>query len=102
MSSTQSPVLNTYVALILFTNFHFLYLVMQAFIIAFTSEFIPKLVYRYSVSPDEDMKGYINWSLSTFNVADFEDDTRPDDPNFAEFGNVTECRYVVLFFAVVL
>ena len=34
----------------------------QAFIIAFTSEFLPKTLYRYSVDPTMD--GYLNYTLS--------------------------------------
>ena len=35
----------------------------QAFLIAFTSEFIPKLVYKYEHS--WEMKGYVNFTLAT-------------------------------------
>jgi hypothetical protein len=34
----------------------------QAFLIAFTSEFIAKLVYKYE--HDWDMKGYVNFTLA--------------------------------------
>lgn len=67
--------------------------VTNALIIAFTSEFIPKLVYRYSFSDDESLNGYIKWSLSTFNVSEFDERSRPTDPKIEEFGNLTECYY---------
>ncbi|XP_033740659.1 anoctamin-4-like isoform X4 [Pecten maximus] len=62
-------------------------------IIAFTSEFIPKLVYRYGYSSDQSMDGYANFSLSVFNVNDYQTESTPDDPQIDIFGNVTYCRY---------
>lgn len=62
-------------------------------IIAFTSEFIPKLVYRYGYSADTSMEGYTNFSLSVFNVNDFQSKSIPDDPQTDIFGNITYCRY---------
>ena len=44
----------------------------QGFIIAFTSEFIPKLVYKVQYSPDGSLSGYTNFTLSYFDPADFE------------------------------
>lgn len=52
----------------------------QAFVIAFTSDFIPRLVYQYTYSPDGTMHGFINHSLSYFNVSDFEPGTDPLEP----------------------
>ncbi|CAG5126761.1 unnamed protein product [Candidula unifasciata] len=65
----------------------------NALIIAFTSDFIPKLVYMYAYNDNETLNGYVNFSLSVFNVSDFEKDSRPADLKVNEFGNVTECRY---------
>ncbi|GFO42122.1 anoctamin [Plakobranchus ocellatus] len=65
----------------------------NASIIAFTSEFIPKLVYRYAYSPTDDLEGFVNFTLSVFNVSDFEPDSIPSDPKTELFGNVTFCRY---------
>ena len=45
--------------------------VTNAFIIAFTSEFIPKLVYTYVYSKDGTLTGYTNFTLSHFDPADF-------------------------------
>ncbi|GAB6018638.1 hypothetical protein CHUAL_000318 [Chamberlinius hualienensis] len=46
--------------------------VTNAFIIAFTSTFIPRLVYKHQISPDHSLNGYVNHSLSYFSVLDFE------------------------------
>uniref|UniRef100_A0A8D3AMP6 Anoctamin n=1 Tax=Scophthalmus maximus TaxID=52904 RepID=A0A8D3AMP6_SCOMX len=46
--------------------------VTNAFIVAFTSDMIPRLVYMYAYHPEGDMnmKGYINNSLSVFNISE--------------------------------
>lgn len=36
----------------------------QAFLIAFTSTFLPKLLYRFAISDDNSLKGYLNFSLA--------------------------------------
>ncbi|WAR07832.1 ANO1-like protein [Mya arenaria] len=46
----------------------------EAFIIALTSDFIPRLVYVYGYSEDKSMIGYTRWSLSQFNTSHFEPD----------------------------
>lgn len=69
----------------------------NAMIIAFTSDMIPRLVYywAFSVYPYNDgnsnntMAGYINSSLSIFNVSDFSEDSRP----LSLSPNITTCRY---------
>ncbi|XP_070622234.1 anoctamin-9 [Erythrolamprus reginae] len=67
-------------------------------VIAITSDFIPKLVYRYTFSPCKQknstgidcLTGYINHSLSVFNVQHFENTVNLTDP----MGNkITHCRY---------
>lgn len=65
----------------------------NAAIIAFTSEFIPKLVYMYGYSPDQTLSGYTNFSLSEFKVQYFAPQSVPDDPKIEIFGNITQCRY---------
>ena len=60
----------------------------QALIIAFTSDFIPRLVYREVYSADQSYKGYINNSLGYFNVVDFENGTAPRESAY----NVSQCR----------
>ncbi|XP_064921564.1 anoctamin-5 isoform X5 [Columba livia] len=53
--------------------------VTNAFIVAFTSDMIPRLVYYYAYSENEDspMSGYINNSLSAFQISDFPDRNKP-------------------------
>ena len=51
----------------------------QAFLIAFTSEFIPKLVYKYEHS--WNMQGYVNFTLATSPYAGWASEGK------------TECRY---------
>ncbi|XP_014247440.1 anoctamin-5 isoform X2 [Cimex lectularius] len=61
----------------------------NAFIIAFSSNFIPKMVYKYYVSPDHSDTGFLNHSLAVFNVSDFEFNSSPLHPTI----NATMCRY---------
>ncbi|XP_060596933.1 anoctamin-4-like isoform X3 [Ruditapes philippinarum] len=66
----------------------------NAAIIAFTSEFIPRMVYKYGYSNDGTLNDYYtNFSMSVFNTADFDEDGLPDEiePQFGT--NVTECWY---------
>ena len=48
---------------------YFLYF--QALVIAFTSDFIPRMVYKYwSNEVDTSLKGYVDWTLaSKYNAA---------------------------------
>ncbi|XP_005401921.1 PREDICTED: anoctamin-9 [Chinchilla lanigera] len=65
-------------------------------VIAFTSEFIPRMIYKYRDSPCRKeppqkvdcLTGYVNHSLSVFFVKDFQDPKK-----MQASGNVTECRY---------
>ncbi|KAM5138298.1 anoctamin-9 isoform 2-T2 [Mantella aurantiaca] len=66
-------------------------------VIAITSDFIPRLVYRYKYGPcankDADidcLTGYINQSLSTFRTGDFEKLTQVSK---SLYPNTTVCRY---------
>lgn len=70
----------------------------QAMIIAFTSDMIPRLVYYWSFSvppygshSSHTMKGYINSTLSVFNISDFKNVSKPLSP---WFGNQMTCRQV--------
>lgn len=66
--------------------------IINAFVISFTSDFIPRLVYQYMYSPDGSMTGFVNHTLSYFNVTDFQPGTAPFDPN--NLGHpVYICRY---------
>lgn len=60
----------------------------NGFIIAFTSEFIPRLVYRIYVSPDRSLTNYVNHSLSIFDTNDFEVGREPKMHSM-----VQTCRY---------
>ncbi|KFV11521.1 Anoctamin-5, partial [Pterocles gutturalis] len=66
--------------------------VTNAFIVAFTSDMIPRLVYYYAYYENEDspMSGYINNSLSVFQISDFPDRNKPKlNPE-----NLVICRLV--------
>ncbi|KAI5626982.1 anoctamin-5 isoform X2 [Silurus asotus] len=72
--------------------------VTNAFIVAFTSEMIPRLVYLYTKSPGNQlsMEGYINDSLSIFNISQIPPQNRPDDgenPAWFNSSVITTCRY---------
>lgn len=62
----------------------------NGFIIAFTSDFIPRLIYRFFVSENNSLDGYLNFTLANFNVNDLEEQSRPV---LTEFSNLTTCRY---------
>ncbi|XP_031240524.1 anoctamin-9 isoform X2 [Mastomys coucha] len=65
-------------------------------VIAFTSEFIPRVVYKYHYGPcrtnhtftDDCLKDYVNHSLSVFYTKHFKDHGRMEGQE-----NVTVCRY---------
>lgn len=62
----------------------------NGFIIAFTSDFIPRLIYRIVESPNKSLDGYLNFTLSTFNISDLEEKSQP---HLTEYFNLTTCRY---------
>ena len=66
--------------------------VTNALIIAFTSEFIPKLVYTYGYSPDGSLRGYTNFTLAYFNPSDFDYDQQQinDHPEFCRYFDYRE------------
>lgn len=51
----------------------------QAFVISFTSDFIPRMVYQYKYSPDGSMHGFVDHTLSFFNVSLFQAGREPQD-----------------------
>ncbi|CAF4888233.1 unnamed protein product [Pieris macdunnoughi] len=53
--------------------------VSNAFVIAYTSDFIPRMVYKYVYSPDNTLSGYIDHSLSLFNTSDYREDWGADE-----------------------
>ncbi|XP_023375357.1 anoctamin-5 [Otolemur garnettii] len=62
----------------------------NAFIVAFTSDIIPRLVYYYAYSTNavHPMRGYVNNSLSVFLIADFPNHTVPSGKQ-----DFDTCRY---------
>lgn len=66
--------------------------IVNAFVISFTSDFIPRLVYQYMYSMDGSMHGFVNHTLSVFNVTDFKNHTAPMDPLYLGIP-VHLCRY---------
>lgn len=69
--------------------------VTNAFIVAFTSDMIPRLVYMYAYRTHDElnMKGYINNSLSVFNISQFSLEERPEEYPSWFNSSVTTCRY---------
>ncbi|KAM4847054.1 anoctamin-1 isoform 2-T2 [Thomomys bottae] len=66
--------------------------IINAFVISFTSDFIPRLVYLYMYSQNGTMHGFVNHTLSSFNVSDFQNGTAPSDPLDLGY-EVQICRY---------
>ncbi|XP_040321739.1 anoctamin-1 [Herpailurus yagouaroundi] len=66
--------------------------IINAFVISFTSDFIPRLVYLYMYSHNGTMHGFVNHTLSSFNVSDFQNGTAPNDPLDLGY-EVQICRY---------
>uniref|UniRef100_A0A8D0H5Z0 Anoctamin n=1 Tax=Sphenodon punctatus TaxID=8508 RepID=A0A8D0H5Z0_SPHPU len=66
--------------------------IINAFVISFTSDFIPRLVYLYMYSENGTMHGFVNHTLSFFNASDFQEGTAPDDPMDLGY-KVQICRY---------
>uniref|UniRef100_A0A3Q3N5L0 Anoctamin n=1 Tax=Mastacembelus armatus TaxID=205130 RepID=A0A3Q3N5L0_9TELE len=64
--------------------------IINAFVISFTSDFIPRLVYQYMYSPTGTMHGFINHTLSYFNVSSLKPGTLPSN---SMLGEVMVCRY---------
>ncbi|KAI4455033.1 ngep-related [Holotrichia oblita] len=52
--------------------------VSNAFVIAYTSDFIPRMVYKYKYSPNDSLVGYIDASLSVFNTSHYHEDMGGD------------------------
>ncbi|XP_060532347.1 anoctamin-1-like isoform X2 [Cylas formicarius] len=64
--------------------------VSNALIIAFSSHFIPKLVYALKVNPTaRNDAGFLDFSLAYFNTSDFKTGTAPETTSY----NVSVCRY---------
>lgn len=66
--------------------------VTNAFIMAFTSDMIPRMVYLYAYSENSSMSGYINNSLSVYQISEIKEPHMPEEHS-SWFGNSTNCRY---------
>lgn len=65
---------------------------------AFTSDMIPRLVYKYTShhGAEDPMSGYINNSLSVYNISQIPADSMPEkgeSPDWFDSAIVTTCRY---------
>ncbi|XP_029135093.2 anoctamin-2 [Labrus bergylta] len=58
----------------------------NAFVISFTSEFVPRMIYQYMYSVNGTMDGYTEHSLAYFNVSNFPPGTAPPT-------TISMCRY---------
>ncbi|XP_015271501.1 PREDICTED: LOW QUALITY PROTEIN: anoctamin-2-like [Gekko japonicus] len=65
--------------------------IINAFVISVTSDFIPRLVYQYAYSNNGTMHGFINHTLSYFNVSHFKAGTQPENSPFEQ--EVSFCRF---------
>ncbi|XP_036614967.1 anoctamin-2 [Trichosurus vulpecula] len=63
----------------------------NAFVIAVTSDFIPRLVYQYSYSQNGTLHGFIDHTLSYFNVSQLKEGTQPENSHFGQ--EVLFCRF---------
>uniref|UniRef100_A0A673CHP6 Anoctamin n=1 Tax=Sphaeramia orbicularis TaxID=375764 RepID=A0A673CHP6_9TELE len=75
--------------------------VTNAFIVAFTSDMIPRLVYMYAYQPDGqmNMKGYIDNSLSMFNISAIPLDNRYRDYRYPP-GHEKEYHHTMQFWHI--
>jgi len=64
---------------------------LKAFVISFTSEFIPRMVYQYLYSETGTMHGFTNHTLAYFNTSNFKTGTAPHDTDFDR--QLRICRY---------
>uniref|UniRef100_A0A673KQ35 Anoctamin n=1 Tax=Sinocyclocheilus rhinocerous TaxID=307959 RepID=A0A673KQ35_9TELE len=73
--------------------------VTNAFIMAFTSDMIPRLVYLYAYHPGSEatMRGYITNSLSFYNISQIPESNLPEageNPSWFNSSTITTCRCV--------
>ncbi|XP_064628203.1 anoctamin-4-like isoform X2 [Lineus longissimus] len=76
------------------TSISYLAVLSNAFIIAYTSDFVPRTIYRFTGGQNFTLHGYVEYSLSLFDVRDFQSESRLNQSvHDVGFGNVTYCRY---------
>uniref|UniRef100_W5K9D4 Anoctamin n=1 Tax=Astyanax mexicanus TaxID=7994 RepID=W5K9D4_ASTMX len=63
----------------------------NAFVISFTSEFIPRMVYQYLYSETGTMHGFTDHTLAYFNTSNFKPGTAPNSTRFDR--ELRICRY---------
>ncbi|XP_022244128.1 anoctamin-4-like [Limulus polyphemus] len=68
-------------------------IVTNSFLIAYTTNFIPRLVYMFIYSYDGSLTGYVNNSLSYFDTSDFTDINKPETMTL-DGKHVHTCRYL--------
>ena len=68
----------------------------QALIIGYTSDAVPRMVYRFHYANSYSLDGYMSWRLSAFAVKDFKNISRPFSisEGFPPENNITICMYV--------
>ena len=60
---------------------------------AFTSDMIPRMVYLYAYNKESSMTGYVNNSLSIYDISLIPQDNMPEDKDsWRDYVNTT-CRY---------
>ncbi|TKS70194.1 Anoctamin-5 Gnathodiaphyseal dysplasia 1 protein [Collichthys lucidus] len=64
-----------------------------AFIMAFTSDMIPRMVYLYAISEGTSMRGYVNNSLSIYNISQIPDNNMPEADHYWFDNTTATCRY---------
>lgn len=64
----------------------------QAFIMAFTSDMIPRMVYLYAYSEGSNMRGYVNNSLSVYNISHIPGRSMPEEHDYWFDNSTTTCR----------
>ncbi|CAN8022420.1 unnamed protein product [Ixodes persulcatus] len=67
--------------------------VCNAFLIAYTSDFTPRILYRMVHSGSHSLRGYVNFTLAVFDTKDFDDDARPENGTL-DGVVVKQCRYL--------
>ncbi|XP_075217812.1 anoctamin-4-like [Lycorma delicatula] len=66
--------------------------VSNAFVIAYTSDYIPRMVYTVVYSKNHDLTGYIDYSLSVFNTSDYTEEMGIDK-KYLEHEEPNTCQY---------
>ncbi|TNN80562.1 Anoctamin-5 [Liparis tanakae] len=67
--------------------------VTNAFIIAFTSDMIPRMVFLYAYNDDAGMRGYVNNSLSIYDISQIRPYNMPEERGDWFQNSTTTCRY---------